>query len=47
MWMTMTPTGCAEVSWKDKGINYPVAMASVQVRLAYGGIAALPTLFCH
>jgi thiol-disulfide isomerase/thioredoxin len=30
---------------KDKGINYPVAMTSVPVRLAYGGIAALPTLF--
>jgi len=30
---------------KDKGINYPVAMTSVPVRLAYGGISALPTLF--
>jgi thiol-disulfide isomerase/thioredoxin len=30
---------------KDKGINYPVAMTSVPVRLAYGGITALPTLF--
>lgn len=30
---------------KDKGINYPVAMTSVSVRLAYGGITALPTLF--
>ena len=30
---------------KDKGINYPVAMTSVPVRLAYGGIGALPTLF--
>jgi hypothetical protein len=30
---------------KDMGINYPVAMTSVPVRLAYGGIAALPTLF--
>jgi thiol-disulfide isomerase/thioredoxin len=30
---------------KDQGINYPVAMTSVPVRLAYGGIAALPTLF--
>ena len=29
---------------KDKGINYPVAMTSVPVRLAYGGIGALPTL---
>src|SRR5215471_3015106 len=30
---------------KDQGINYPVAMTSDPVRLAYGGIAALPTLF--
>jgi thiol-disulfide isomerase/thioredoxin len=30
---------------KDEGMNYPVAIASPQVRLAYGGIAALPTLF--
>src|SRR6516165_5703876 len=30
---------------KDQGINYPVVMTSVPVRLAYGGIAALPTLF--
>ena len=30
---------------KDQGINYPVAMTSVQVRLAYGGIGALPTVF--
>ena len=30
---------------KDQGINYPVAMTSVPVRLAYGGIVALPTLF--
>ena len=30
---------------KNKGINYPVAMTSVPVRLAYGGISALPTLF--
>ena len=30
---------------KDKGINYPVAMTSVPVRIAYGGIGALPTLF--
>ncbi len=30
---------------KDQGINYPVAMTSVAVRFAYGGIAALPTLF--
>lgn len=30
---------------KNQGINYPVAMTSVPVRLAYGGIPALPTLF--
>jgi thiol-disulfide isomerase/thioredoxin len=30
---------------KNQGINYPVAMTSVPVRLAYGGIAALPTVF--
>ena len=30
---------------KDQGINYPVAMTSDAVRLAYGGIAALPTVF--
>ncbi len=30
---------------KDQGINYPVAMTSVPVRIAYGGIGALPTLF--
>jgi thiol-disulfide isomerase/thioredoxin len=30
---------------KDRGINYPVAMTSLPVRLAYGGIAALPTMF--
>lgn len=27
------------------GINYPVAMASAEVRIKYGGIAALPTSF--
>jgi thiol-disulfide isomerase/thioredoxin len=27
------------------GINYPVAMASAEVRINYGGIAALPTSF--
>ncbi len=27
------------------GINYPVAMASSEVRIKYGGIAALPTSF--
>ncbi|HTT20847.1 MAG TPA: TlpA disulfide reductase family protein [Candidatus Sulfotelmatobacter sp.] len=30
---------------KNEGINYPVAKTSVAVRVAYGGIAALPTLF--
>src|SRR5215475_8154091 len=30
---------------KNRGINYPVAMTSAAVRLAYGGIAALPTVF--
>jgi thiol-disulfide isomerase/thioredoxin len=30
---------------KDKRINYPVAMTSVPMRIAYGGIGALPTLF--
>jgi thiol-disulfide isomerase/thioredoxin len=30
---------------KNQGINYPVAMTSVPVRVAYGGIAALPTVF--
>jgi thiol-disulfide isomerase/thioredoxin len=30
---------------KTQGINYPVAKTSVSVRLAYGGIAALPTMF--
>jgi len=30
---------------KQKGINYPVAMTSIPVRLAYGGVSALPTLF--
>jgi thiol-disulfide isomerase/thioredoxin len=30
---------------KAKGINYPVAMTSVPLRIAYGGIGALPTLF--
>jgi thiol-disulfide isomerase/thioredoxin len=29
----------------DEHINYPVAMASPDVRLQYGGIAALPTSF--
>jgi thiol-disulfide isomerase/thioredoxin len=30
---------------KGQGINYPVAMTSLPVRLAYGGIGALPTMF--
>jgi cytochrome c biogenesis protein CcmG, thiol:disulfide interchange protein DsbE len=30
---------------KTQGINYPVAKTSVSVRFAYGGIAALPTMF--
>lgn len=29
----------------ESGINYPVAMAPVEVRMKYGGIAALPTSF--
>ena len=30
---------------KDEGVNYPVALAPGKVRLDYGGIGALPTLF--
>ena len=30
---------------KAQGLNYPVAMTSAPLRLAYGGIAALPTMF--
>jgi thiol-disulfide isomerase/thioredoxin len=30
---------------KNEFINYPVALASPDIRVAYGGIAALPTLF--
>jgi len=30
---------------RDEGINYPVALTTPEVRMAYGGIAALPTLF--
>ena len=30
---------------KDEAINYPVAITNLDVRMAYGGIAALPTLF--
>lgn len=30
---------------KGEGINYPVALTSVQIRIAYGGIGALPTVF--
>jgi thiol-disulfide isomerase/thioredoxin len=29
----------------SEGINYPVALADTETRLAYGGIAALPTVF--
>ena len=29
----------------SEGINYPVALADPETRLAYGGIAALPTVF--
>jgi thiol-disulfide isomerase/thioredoxin len=29
----------------SEGINYPVALASAEVRMAYGGITALPTVF--
>ena len=29
----------------SEGINYPVALASDQIRYAYGGIPALPTVF--
>jgi len=30
---------------KAEGINYPVAFTTMEMRLAYGGIGALPTLF--
>jgi len=30
---------------KTESINYPVAMSSLEVRMAYGGITALPTVF--
>ena len=30
---------------KEEGLNYPVALAPGKIRLDYGGIAALPTLF--
>jgi thiol-disulfide isomerase/thioredoxin len=30
---------------KAEGINYPVALTTNEVRMAYGGIGALPTLF--
>lgn len=29
----------------SQGINYPVAMSSLDVRIAYGGVGALPTVF--
>jgi len=28
-----------------EGINYPVALSSTEIRITYGGIAALPTVF--
>jgi thiol-disulfide isomerase/thioredoxin len=37
--------GAVQQVVKETGINYPVAMASAEVRLKYGGIAALPTSF--
>jgi thiol-disulfide isomerase/thioredoxin len=30
---------------RDKGINYPVAMATDEIRALYGGVPALPTSF--
>ena len=30
---------------KSESINYPVALTTLQVRMAYGGVAALPTVF--
>src|SRR5216683_897685 len=30
---------------ESEGINYPVALADPETRFAYGGIAALPTVF--
>jgi thiol-disulfide isomerase/thioredoxin len=30
---------------KEESINYPVALTTIQVRMAYGGIMALPTVF--
>jgi thiol-disulfide isomerase/thioredoxin len=30
---------------QDHGLNYPVAVATPEVRIAYGGISALPTVF--
>ena len=30
---------------QGEGINYPIVMTSPQVRMAYGGISALPTVF--
>jgi thiol-disulfide isomerase/thioredoxin len=37
--------GAVEKVVKETGINYPVALASAEVRFKYGGIAALPTSF--
>jgi len=42
--MTTTPAWVKKVV-DETGINYPVAMASPEVRMAYGGIGALPTSF--
>ncbi len=30
---------------QDAGVNYPVAVATDEVRIRYGGVSALPTLF--
>ncbi len=30
---------------KSEGINYPIALASDEIRMAYGGVMALPTVF--
>jgi thiol-disulfide isomerase/thioredoxin len=29
----------------SEGINYPLALSSIEIRMAYGGVGALPTLF--
>jgi thiol-disulfide isomerase/thioredoxin len=45
--LTVDDDDAAEVKKvvEKTGINYPVAMASPQIRIKYGGIAALPTSF--